>query len=388
MYPTVSEFLKSIGIHISLPIQTFGFFVALAFGVAAIILTSELKRKQKNGQLGKASKIITIGKPAEISDYIINGLIGFLLGFKVVYFIQNYTAFSENPQEMLLSLDGNLIAGIVGAAILVYLRNRESKKQLLEKPITKEIPIEISDHVGQIILLGVIGGLIGAKIFHNLENPQEFLADPIGALLSFSGLTFYGGLIVAAFLIIRYGKKNGLPPLHLCDSAAPALMLSYGVGRVGCHTSGDGDWGIVNLNPKPDWLSWLPDWMWSFKFPHNVNGEGVLIPGCEGRWCYELPEPVYPTSFYEFIMAVILFAVLWSIRKKITTPGKLFSIYLIMNGLERFLIESIRVNSEYHLFGITFTQAQLISLILVLLGLTGIYYSSKYKTKIQDGNFR
>jgi len=317
MYPTVSEFLKTLGIHVALPIQTFGFFVALAFGVAAIVLTSELKRKQKNGQLKNVTKKVIIGKPAELADYIINGVLGFLLGFKIIYFIQNYAAFSENPQEMLLSFDGNLLAGLIGAGVLVFIKNRESKKQLLDKPIVKEIPIEISDHVGQIILLGVVGGLIGAKIFHNLENPQEFLADPIGALISFSGLTFYGGLIVAAVLIIRYGRKNGLPPLHLCDAAAPALMLSYGIGRVGCHSSGDGDWGIVNLKPKPDWLSFLPDWMWSFKYPHNVNSEGVLIPGCEGRWCYELPEPVYPTSFYEFIMAVILFAMLWAIRKKI-----------------------------------------------------------------------
>jgi prolipoprotein diacylglyceryl transferase len=388
MYPTVSEFLKTLGIHVALPIQTFGFFVALAFGVAAIVLTSELKRKQKNGQLKNVTKKVIIGKPAELADYIINGVLGFLLGFKIIYFIQNYAAFSENPQEMLLSFDGNLLAGLIGAGVLVFIKNRESKKQLLDKPIVKEIPIEISDHVGQIILLGVVGGLIGAKIFHNLENPQEFLADPIGALISFSGLTFYGGLIVAAVLIIRYGRKNGLPPLHLCDAAAPALMLSYGIGRVGCHSSGDGDWGIVNLKPKPDWLSFLPDWMWSFKYPHNVNSEGVLIPGCEGRWCYELPEPVYPTSFYEFIMAVILFAMLWAIRKKITTPGKLFSIYLVLNGMERFLIESIRVNSEYHLLGITFTQAQLISLILVLLGIIGIYYTSKNKNVLQDGNFR
>lgn len=113
-------------------------------------------------------------------------------------------------------------------------------------------------------------------------------------------------------------------------------MLSYGIGRVGCMMSGDGDWGIVNNNPKPSWMNFLPDWMWAFKFPHNVNNDGIPIPGCVGRWCHELPEAVYPTSFYETIMAIILFGVLWAIRKQITTPGLLFSIYLILNGAERF----------------------------------------------------
>ena len=203
------------------------------------------------------------------------------------------------------------------------------------------------------------------------------MADPVGALLSFSGLTFYGGLIVAAFLIIRYGRKNGLPALHLTDAAAPALMISYGIGRIGCQMSGDGDWGIVNTNPKPDWMSFLPDWMWAFKFPHNVNNEGVPIPGCVGKWCHELPQAVYPTSFYETLMAIVLFAILWSIRKKIKVPGLLFSIYLLLNGMERFLIESIRVNTKYHIAGYEITQAQLISSALIIAGIAGIWYTRK-----------
>jgi prolipoprotein diacylglyceryltransferase len=207
------------------------------------------------------------------------------------------------------------------------------------------------------------------------------MADPIGALLSFSGLTFYGGLIVAAVLIIRYGKKNGLPAFQLTDAGAPALMLSYGIGRVGCMMSGDGDWGIVNNNPKPSWMNFLPDWMWAFKFPHNVNNDGIPIPGCVGRWCHELPEAVYPTSFYETIMAVILFGILWAIRKRISTPGLLFSIYLILNGAERFLIESIRVNTQYHILGLGITQAQIISSTLMVLGIVGIWFTRKLNNK-------
>jgi prolipoprotein diacylglyceryltransferase len=76
-------------------------------------------------------------------------------------------------------------------------------------------------------------------------------------------------------------------------------------------------------------------------------------------------------------MGMAIFAFLWSIRSKINIPGFMWSIYLIFNGLERFLIESIRVNSKYHTFGISYTQAELISTILILLGIIGIFWSIK-----------
>jgi phosphatidylglycerol:prolipoprotein diacylglycerol transferase len=375
MYPTVSEFLKSFGIHLKLPIQTFGFFVALAFGVAAYLLGKELKRKQAAGLISPQIRKRTIGAPANPMDYVYNALGGFLVGYKIVFLISNYALFADNPQAMLLSFDGSFLGGILGAAVLAYWKYFEVKKTLLPQPKVIEEKINAEDHLGNIIMLGVVGGILGAKIFHNLENPAEFFADPIGALFSFSGLTFYGGLIVAAILIIRYGRKNGINAWHLCDAAAPALMISYGVGRLGCQLSGDGDWGIVNNAPKPGWMSGLPDWMWAFKFPHNVNNEGIPIPGCVGRWCHELPEPVFPTSFYEFLMAAVLFAVLWSMRKRIQIPGLLFSIYLILNGVERFLIEQIRVNSLYSFGGFQVTQAQIISTLLIVTGILGVRYT-------------
>mgnify|MGYP003577272439 CR=1 FL=1 len=207
---------------------------------------------------------------------------------------------------------------------------------------------------------------MGAKIFHNLENWEEFQANPIEALLSFSGLTFYGGLICAAIAIWFYSRKHKIGFRHLCDAMAPALILAYAVGRIGCQVSGDGDWGIVNLDPKP--FSWLPDWMWAYTFPNNVNDAGVPIPGCVGKYCHELPQPVYPTAFYETVMGFILFGVLWALRKRMRPFGALFALYLIFNGLERFLIEKIRVNNEMELFGFHPTQAEVISTCLVIAG--------------------
>jgi prolipoprotein diacylglyceryltransferase len=161
-------------------------------------------------------------------------------------------------------------------------------------------------------------------------------------------------------------------------------MLAYGTGRVGCQLSGDGCWGVVNTAPKPDWLSFLPDWMWSFNYPHNVINEGVPIPSCSGDHCYILDQPVFPTPFYETTIAVIFFAVLWMLRLRISIPGVLFGIYLMMNGTERFFVEKIRINIRYDLLGMQVTQAELLAVGLFLTGLAFIIiFTRKHKLKNQ-----
>lgn len=169
----------------------------------------------------------------------------------------------------------------------------------------------------------------------------------------------------------------------MADAMAPTLILGYAVGRIGCQLAGDGDWGINNTAPKPAALSFLPDWMWAYKFPHNVINEGVEIPNCIGRHCYELPVAVFPTPFYEVLMCLFIFGVLWFLRKRITTAGLLFSIYLILNGIERFSIEQIRVNSQYHFFGISPTQAEIIAVLMVLTGIAGIFWTTNRRKKNQ-----
>ncbi|RYZ94155.1 MAG: diacylglyceryl transferase, partial [Sphingobacteriaceae bacterium] len=136
--------------------------------------------------------------------------------------------------------------------------------------------------------------------------------------------------------------------------------------------SGDGDWGIVNNHIKPGWLTWLPDWAWSSRFPHNVINAGELIPGCSGNFCFQLPQGVYPTSLYEIVICTLIFAFLWVIRRHLRLDGSMFCIFLMLNGLERLLIEMIRVNPRYHLFNMAFTQAELISFTMVLGGVIGL----------------
>ena len=113
----------------------------------------------------------------------------------------------------------------------------------------------------------------------------------------------------------------------------------------------------------------LPKWFWAYNYPHNVNEIGTQINGCTGNYCNQLNPLVFPTPLYEIIACTLLFLVLWSLRKKIKTPGRLFALYLIFNGIERFMIEKIRVNSTYSILGFHPTQAELISALLVIGGI-------------------
>jgi prolipoprotein diacylglyceryl transferase len=375
MYPRLSDLINSLtGANIMLPVQTYGFFVALAFVFGGWIVFRELKRKEKEGIIFPWEKARIIGKPASARELTINAVIAFVLGYKLVDAIVNYSAFTSNPQRFIFSIQGNFWGGLALAAIFTTWTYFEKKRKSLPEPVEKMEAFHPFQLTGNIILVAAVFGIIGSKLFDVIEHLDELLKDPVHTLFSFSGLAFYGGLITAAFAVGIYAERNKIPWPVIADVVAPALILAYGIGRIGCQLSGDGCWGIVNPDPKPAWLSFLPDWAWAFNYPHNVINEGIRIPGCTGPNCHMLGQPVFPTPLYETTIALLFFCILWFVRKKMKIHGYLFSLYFILNGSERLFIEQLRVNIHYNLLGMKVTQASLIAVLLIISGIAGFFY--------------
>ena len=292
MYPNLYFLIRDIfGIQLSglQLVNTFGFFVALAFVGSGFVLYSELKRKEQLGEFKAIEEEIIIGAPATWGELATSLVFGFLFGYKLLgaFLLENALA---NPQLYIFSTQGSIGAGILVAGVMTYLKWREKDKVKLAVPEKKKFLIWPHDRVGDIVLQAALWGFIGAKIFHNLENLNDFAKDPWGSIIAFSGLTFYGGLIVATIAIIIYIKKFKISVIHFADAMAPTMLFAYAAGRIGCHMSGDGDWGIVNSQPKP--FAWTPDWAWAYQYPHNVVNEGERIAGCFGNYCNQLPLPV------------------------------------------------------------------------------------------------
>ena len=374
MYPDLSYFLHDV---LGTPVdnwtsifKTFGLFLALTFVFAFYVVRSELRRRHASGLIPPLQVNVAASSP--VKDAIINGLFGFILGFKLPAIVGGFAAFKEDPAAVVMSSQGHMLGGIAAAILFGFY----SYFMASNRPPTKGgvLGINPADKTGDIIIIAAISGVLGSRLFSILENLDAFWKDPIGQLVSGSGLTIYGGLILATFCVYQYIKRLGIPPRQMMDVAALAVAGGYGVGRMGCQFSGDGDWGIANEAAKPDWF-FLPDWVWAYDYPHNVADfyqRGTKIKDCIGKFCTHLDPPVFPTPIYEITIAAILFVFLWSMRKKIKTPGFIFFLYLMLSSFARFWVESIRVNPRYDLLGLDWSQAQWISAILFVVGIVGM----------------
>lgn len=359
--------------------KTFGFCLALSFLLSAFVFNLELRRKAKEGFYQPVMVKFTEGLPATKGEIWANAIAGFIILGKAFYAWQYYEEFRADPASVVLSVKVNWGGGIIGALIFGALTWADGQRRRKDPPVEVDKALYPHDRLSEMTVMAAIGGIVGAKLFDLFDNWESFLADPIGSLTSGGGLAFFGGLVLGFVMVVWFMYRNGIPFWPTADAVAPSLTAGYGFGRVGCQLSGDGDWGIVNNAPKPDWMSFLPDWMWAYRYPQNVLKEGIPIENCRFNYCKELAEPVFPTPFYEVLMMCAVFAILWALRKRIKTVGMLFFIYLGLIAVERFIIEKIRVNVVHEVLGVQLTQAEIISIVLFIVSIGGMVYVKKFR---------
>ena len=195
------------------------------------------------------------------------------------------------------------------------------------------------------LIIGIAGiaGLVGARLYHVLETPKEFFADPWPQLWTRYGFAWFGGFLGGLIALIILARWMKIPLLLFLDICSPAACVGYAIGRIGCLLSGDGDYGTPTSLP------------WGMSFPNGV------VP---------TTQHVHPTPIYEFFIWTAIAAFLWRLGSKSlgkpTAPGEVFSGYLILTGIARFLMEFIRINPR-SFFGLS--NAQAASLFSIVVGL-------------------
>ncbi|HEX3377712.1 MAG TPA: prolipoprotein diacylglyceryl transferase family protein [Candidatus Acidoferrales bacterium] len=230
-------------------------------------------------------------------------------------------------------------------------------------------------------IIGITGlaGLAGSRLYHLLESPKEFFADPLPQLFSTMGFAFVGAIIGGFIALVLLAKRFRISPLLMLDVASPAAAIGYGIGRIGCMLSGDGDYGIATNLP---WgVAFNPIQPGTLKFGFIQIDHGAIVPSY-GRDVGGLPLDeivrVHPTPIYEFLVAILIFYILWRLGerviKKRAPDGMIFAAYLVLTGFARFLVEIIRINPR-SFFGMS--NAQAASVVSVLAGIALFFYCSK-----------
>ena len=210
-----------------------------------------------------------------------------------------------------------------------------------------------------LIAIPCMVGLAGAKLYHLLESSSEFFAHPLALLISPYGFAWFGGLLAGFAAFVWVGRRQRIPLLTLLDAGSPAAALGYGIGRIGCFLSGDGDYGIPTSLP------------WGMSFP---NG---LVP---------TTQRVHPTPIYELIVACAIAWLLWrmfdrqgrALRNNPLPAGSVFAAYLVLTGLARFLVEFIRINPRSFL---GMSNAQAASLASLIAGIILWWWLAKSFTR-------
>ncbi len=173
------------------------------------------------------------------------------------------------------------------------------------------------DFASSLVVWAAICGIACSRLYSVIDNFPAYVHDPWSIIFSGSGFVWYGGLIgglLSSYFVARYYKINFWVA---ADMAGPALVIGQALGRIGCHLSGDGDWGMPTKLP------------WGVAYPNAIvgwNGNTVLKLDSQDHLvsAFYPGVHVHPTPIYEAILYTLIFLFLWSRRKETKVPGQLF----------------------------------------------------------------
>ena len=226
---------------------------------------------------------------------------------------------------------------VTAASVGIWVALREAKRKGLSE-------YQFADAIPWVI----VGGLIGARLFHVIDHwPDEYAANPLRALYVWEGgLAIWGGVIGGLAALALFAWRRALPLAVLLDTAVPGLVLGQAIGRIACIITGDavgkpttGPFGLAYSNP------------------------GALVP--------QLGVYYSPTPIYEILMNLTIFAVVWRLRKRPLPDGALFLVYLVLYSIGRFVTTFW---SAYKIVALGFNQAQWISLAGLVVGIPTLVY--------------
>jgi phosphatidylglycerol:prolipoprotein diacylglycerol transferase len=267
----------------------------------------------------------------------------------------------------------------IGFILGSYILSLELKRKKLDPNLASNITI-----------IAVVFGILGAKLLHVIEHTFEYWGTPSldikGQLFSFSGLTWYGGLILGMTAITVYVRRKKIPFLKIWDGLGVALILAYGVARLGCHFAGDGDygtpttlpWGTIYANGTAKPTGMLREYFdthpserasWSYDSLRVLHSRIDRLGYAVNR--FDEVTPLHPTPVYETILGIVGFLIMLRLRRNDYPDGKIFMMYLMLASTFRFIVEFLRLQPKL-LFGLS--EAQLIAIVLFLVGLAGAKY--------------
>ena len=192
-----------------------------------------------------------------------------------------------------------------------------------------------TEPLSDLLIWIIVGGFIGARLLHVVDRWDFYAANPMAILaVQNGGLAILGAILGGTIGGLIGARRLGLPVWPLADAAAPGVVLGQAIGRLGCLVTGDalgpatdGSWGIVYLN------------------------EHAMAPA--------LGVAFQPTFFYEMLLALTIFGVLWSVRRRLRVDGQLFALYLGLYALGKFALTFLRLETIW-LWGLQ--EAQLVAI--------------------------